>query len=322
MGTIAGIMADLKYGRSILLESIEGLSQRERTEKFIYNGWTVKDVLAHIIGWDEFVLNVLPLIVQDRADELSGVDADAFNQQSKAAWQDKTFAQVLHRVEATHQKILDFISALDHVEIDKRHERNGRVVTIRSYVIDIMMEHERAHALEIEEWRKQLDQAIDPIAIRESLLKSRAKFLTILDLFDEADVLDKTAVGIWSISDLVGHVADWEQIMLAGAHYIYDPSQPAVEPLADTIEEWNTIMAAERVDKSWPENYHDLQRMQMETDNFLASLKPGDWRLRGPYPWQETGTLAEIITHISEHYTDHLPDLEQWYAKKKHEPHP
>jgi len=322
MGTIASIIADLKYGRTMLLESFEGLSGRERTEMPVYDDWTIKDVLAHIIGWDEFVLEVLPLIVQDRADEIAGVDAEVLNRQSQLAWQDKTFAQVLAAVQSSHQQILDFVSALDHVEIDKRHKRNGRIVTIRSYVIDIMLEHERQHALEIEEWRKQLDQTLDPMAIREELLKSRAEFMNILDHFEDDDVLDKSAVGTWSISDVVGHLADWEKIMLDGAHHIYDPSQPAPLPLADNTQEWNAIMAAERVDKSWPENYHDLRRVQMETDSFVAALKPGDWRLRGPYPWPDTGTLAELITNIAEHYIDHLPGLEQWYAKKSHEPNP
>ena len=42
------------------------------------------------------------------------------------------------------------------IEIDKRHKRNGRTITIRSYVLDTKEEHERQHALEIEEWRKNL----------------------------------------------------------------------------------------------------------------------------------------------------------------------
>ena len=47
-------------------------------------------------------------------------------------------------------------------------------------------------------------------------------------------MLDKSAVGVWSISDLTGHVADWEWVVLKGAHHIYDPSQPAVAELGDS----------------------------------------------------------------------------------------
>ena len=140
--------------------------------------------------------------------------------------------------------------------------------------------------------------------------------MTLLDDFSEADVLDKSAVGDWSISDLTGHVADWEMVVLKGAYHIYDPSQPAGAELNDSFDEWNKIMAAERVDKTWPENYHDLQRVQKEIDDFIATLKPGDWRLRGPYPWSDFGTLAELVSTVAEHYTDHVPDLEQWHETR------
>ncbi len=322
MGSISDIISDLKFGRLTLLKSFEKLSYRERTEIPVYDDWTIKDILAHIIGWDQKVIKILPLIVQDRANEIPGVDTEAYNQKSKAVWHDKPFSQILAEIQVTHQQIVEFLSSLDHIEIDKRHDRHGRVVTIRGFVIDIMLEHERKHALEIEQWYKDIDQAIAPAVIRKTLLQNRVAFMNILDDFNEADVLDKSAVGSWSISTVVGHVADWERIMLNGAQHIYDPSQPAVTPLSDSIGEWSTEMAAQRVDKSWPENHRDLRRTQQDMNNFMAVLKPGDWRLRGNYPWPDYGTLAELIIHISEHYSDHIPALKQWYRKQYGEPNP
>jgi hypothetical protein len=47
----------------------------------------------------------------------------------------------------------------------------------------------------------------------------------------------------------------------------------------------------------------------------LVSLRPGDWTLRGPYPWpHDQGTLAELVWLMSEHYVDHIPDLQEWRA--------
>jgi hypothetical protein len=56
MSNISAIVSGLEYSRSELLKSIEGLSQRELTETPIYEDWTIKDVLAHVIGWDRRVL--------------------------------------------------------------------------------------------------------------------------------------------------------------------------------------------------------------------------------------------------------------------------
>lgn len=320
MGSIADIIAYLEYGRATLLKSLEGLSKREMTETPVYGEWTIKEVLAHVIGWDQRVVEVLPLVVQDRADEIPNVEVEAHNQQSIAAWREKSLAEVLATIKATHQQVLNSIAALDHIEIDKRHERKGRIITIRSYIIDIMIEHQREHAVEIGQWRKDLDEAIDPEAVRTFVRQSRDAFMTVLDQFDEADVLDKSAVGIWSISDVVAHIADWERLALEAAQHIKDPSQPPVQMTHDTIEDWNMALAAERTDKSWQENYHYLRQTYLATENFMATVGSEEWELRGPYPWFDQGTLAELLIQTAEHYTDHLPELERWYEEKHREP--
>jgi hypothetical protein len=156
MSSIPAIISYLEFGRSELLESIKGLSRRELTQIPIYDEWTVKDVLAHIIGWDQWVIGILPLILQNRADEIAEIDVEAQNRRSVEAWRDKSIDQVLTTLKLTHRQILETISAIDHVEIDLRRERKGRTITIRSYVIEVMVEHERQHAVEIEQWRETL----------------------------------------------------------------------------------------------------------------------------------------------------------------------
>jgi hypothetical protein len=159
MSSIPAIISYLEFGRSELLKSIEGLSRRELTQIPIYDEWTVKDVLAHVIGWDQWVLEILPLILQNRADEIAEVDAEAHNRRSVEAWRDKSVGEVLTTLKSTHQQIVDMISVIDHVEIDLRRERKDRTITIRSYVIEVMVEHERQHAVEIEQWREAFSLA-------------------------------------------------------------------------------------------------------------------------------------------------------------------
>jgi hypothetical protein len=316
MADIQTIISDLEYGRSQLLKSIDGLSQREMTETPIYEGWTVKDVLAHIIGWDQRTLQTLPLMLQNRAGEVTGVEVEEHNQESVVAWRDKPLTEVLAAMKSTHQQILDILSTVDHVEIDMRRERNGRIITVRSYVIDEMMEHDRKHALEIEQWRKGLDQSIDLEGIKSTWAHNQADFWAALEGLTEADLLDKAAVEGWSVKDVVGHLADWEQLILKAACHIYDPSEPEVPVFGESIEEMNQILAAKREDNSWQSERKYLRETQLALSEFLAKLKPGDCRLRGPYPWpDDQGTLAELISHASEHYVDHLPDIERWRKK-------
>jgi uncharacterized damage-inducible protein DinB len=313
MDSIETIISDLGYGRSQLLKSIEGLSQREMTEIPIYEGWTIKDVLAHIVGWDQRTVKTLPLIQQNRAGEIVGIEVEAHNRDSVAVWQEKSLTDVLAALKSTHRQILGILSTMDHVEIDMRRERNGRIITIRSYVIDVMMEHDRQHAVEIEQWRKELEQNIDPKAINAKLHQNQADFWSALEGLEEAALVDKRAVDGWSLKDVVGHIAAWEELMIQAAYHIYDPSRPAAALFGEDIESMNAIMAAKREANSWQTERQALQDTQAAMNEFLAKLLPGDYRLRGPYPWpDDQGTLAELITHAAEHYDDHRPDIERW----------
>jgi uncharacterized damage-inducible protein DinB len=296
------------------LQAIEGLSRKELTELPIYEGWTIKDVLAHVIGWDQRVLKTLPLMLQNRASEVASVEVDDFNRESVQSWRDKSLAEVLSEVQSTHQRILEILVGLDHKEIDMRRERHGRIITIRSYVIDVMIEHDREHAAEIELWRKNLEQSIDPRAIEANLAQKRAAFLAAIEDLNEAALLDKHVAGNWSVKDVVGHIADWERLMLNAARHIHDPSLPVVIPVT---EDENEIMASRRAKESWEKVFHDFSEVSQAVDSFVAGLKMGDWTLRGPYPWpSDQGTLAELLWHITSHYTDHTPDLERWRSQK------
>jgi uncharacterized damage-inducible protein DinB len=319
VSSIPAIISYLEFGRSELLQTVEGLSDRELTQIPIYESWTIKDVLAHVIGWDQWVIKNLPLILQNRASEIARVDAEAQNRRSLEAWQDKPLAEVLTTIKSTHQQIVDIISSLDHVEIDMRRERNGRTVTIRSYVIEVMVEHERQHAVEIEQWRIALEQAIDPETIKEILAQNRTKLLAAIEGLNDADLLDKTAVDSWSVKDVIGHIAYWEQQMLDGARHIHNPSLPTVSGLRtiDELDEWNEMMVAKQDSRSWQEVFAHLSETRQALQDFITKLKPADWLLRGPYPWPDQGTLAQLVTYVAEHDAEHLPALEKWCNEKK-----
>jgi uncharacterized peroxidase-related enzyme len=317
MSAIQTVISDLGYSRSQLLKVIEGLSNREMTHLPIYGEWTIKDVLAHVIGWDERVIKTLPLMLAHRASEIPDVEVDAHNRQSVAAWRDKSLAEVIVAIKATHRQIMQVLSKLDDLEIDMRRERYGRVITIRSYVVDVMMEHEREHALEIEQWRQTLKQNVDLKTLQHALARHQADFWLALEGLDEPDLLDKGAVGEWSIKDVTSHIADWEELILLAARHIYDLSLTEAPVLGSGFDEINNIIQTRRAGAAWQTERKRLRAIQLELEEFVAQLTPGDGALRGPYPWpNDQGTLTELITHAIEHYTDHLSDITHWRSQK------
>jgi len=314
MTSIKAIADDLNFSRTELLATLAGLSNRELTQLPVDGGWTAKEILAHIVGWDRRTLHALPLIVANRAGEVTGVDVEAHNRQAVAAYAGKSMAQLLADAQELHRQIVAFITGLDYPEIDRRRERNGRIITIRSYIIDIMVDHERRHTAELELWREKQAEAIDPAVLTANMRQQRSIFMEMLGrVTTAAHLTAKNAEGEWSVSDVVGHLADWEQLMLTAARHIHDPSLPPAQWVGKPETDWNALLAARRQANPFAQNRRDLLAVQSAVDEFVANLTPGDWRLRGPYPWpNDQGTLAELIFHLAEHYTDHILPLQQW----------
>ncbi len=314
MSDMDEIVSNLQFGRESLLKTVEGLSQRELTQLPVYDGWTVKDILAHIIGWDERARQNLHLLRQNQGDDIPALNPQTHNQESVAAWQDKSYAAVLAAVNTGHQQFLEDVSQLSLVDLDTRRTRHEHTVTIRSYVINMVIEHDQLHANDISTWRKQLDQNINPQAIIEHLHQQRTAFMTAVESLEEAQMTKKGTVGVWSIKDVIGHIADWERIMLQTAEHIYDPSLPPAMLHGNSIEEQNKMMAAQRDMKMNPPaaEVRYLKWNQANWDEFIEKLLPDDWRLRGGYAWDgDRGTLAEIVISIADHYEQHLADVSQ-----------
>ena len=162
MGSLESIVSDLEYGRAQVLQAVAGLSESEATELLVQTAeegegvWTVKDILAHLSGWDQRVVDIVPLIAQDRASEILPLEVERENKDFAAAWQDKSWNEALAAIKLSSQQVIQTISGLDYKQVDTRHERQGRQITIRSFVVDTLVEHDRHHAAEIKSWREQV----------------------------------------------------------------------------------------------------------------------------------------------------------------------
>jgi uncharacterized damage-inducible protein DinB len=62
-----------REGRSELFAALEDLSEKELTDIAVVGDWTVRDVLAHILAWEEVAVQRLELVAAGRASEIRWV---------------------------------------------------------------------------------------------------------------------------------------------------------------------------------------------------------------------------------------------------------
>jgi hypothetical protein len=108
---IQRLLTSLEAAWSALGDAYAGLSDGELVEPGVVDGWSVKDILAHITTWEQEALKHLPRVIAGgtppRYAAQGGIDA--FNARATAAGRQLSLAQVLRRRDQTHARLLDFI---------------------------------------------------------------------------------------------------------------------------------------------------------------------------------------------------------------------
>ena len=134
-----------------LKASYTGLSAEQLTEPGVTEGWSVRDILAHVTTWEEEALKYLPLILEGGTPPRYSVTyggIDAFNAAmtaQKARW---SLPEVLARLDDVHRRLVALVQAAPEAELvrDTRFRRRLRLDTYSHYP---------KHAEAIRTWRSR-----------------------------------------------------------------------------------------------------------------------------------------------------------------------
>lgn len=122
----------------------------EKTE--IYETWKMKEVLAHIYGWEDVTISALQAHAQGKVPTaLSEQGIDEYNAIMASSCQKLPYATIVHEWENTREQLKEVLSTYPE---DKFAQPLffpwGQTGTV-TQIIRIMIEHEHEHADEIRE---------------------------------------------------------------------------------------------------------------------------------------------------------------------------
>jgi hypothetical protein len=131
--------------------SYAGLSDAELMEPGVIGDWSVKDIIAHVTGWEQEALTHLPLILDGGKPPRYSVTyggIDAFNAQMMEQKRPLSLSEVLRQQDDTHRRLIDFIQSVpeDQFIRETRFRHRLRLDTYSHYP---------KHAEAIRQWRKQ-----------------------------------------------------------------------------------------------------------------------------------------------------------------------
>jgi len=143
------LMGKLEHAWQAFRQSFAGLTEDQMQLPGVVGDWSVKDIIAHVTGWEEEALKYLPLInlcvrPPRYTDMYGGIDA--FNAQMTEINRDLPLVDVLSRLEETHHQLVSYLETIpeEMIRTETRFRKRLRLDTYSHYP-----EHTRA----ILDWR-------------------------------------------------------------------------------------------------------------------------------------------------------------------------
>jgi uncharacterized damage-inducible protein DinB len=147
------LIAEMEQTRQSLLAAVACLSPAQRVQVFL-GTWSVKELLAHLAGWDDANLEAAQAVMAGRLPAFYAYkdrDWQTFNARLVAERRREDFSGLLALVETTHQKLVEFLRALPAEAFDKDYgvRYKGYRVTI-ARLLRSEMGDESTHRAQVE----------------------------------------------------------------------------------------------------------------------------------------------------------------------------
>ena len=144
---------DCTDGRTCLLEAVQGLKAEAFDIPNVVGSWSVRDCLAHLVGWDAWAVNAL-----ERS--AAGMPVGPFptereiNDAAPRDWIDRPIDDLLDMLRAIRDTMADRVSQLTDDERDVKSMAIDETQISVNELVDGLIEHDMEHAGQIRTWRK------------------------------------------------------------------------------------------------------------------------------------------------------------------------
>ena len=149
------IIAGLIDARECILGAASSLPAEKQDEVFL-GVWSVKDLLAHLAGWDYTNIEAAKEIL---AGQLPSFYAHhdrgwkSYNASLVAQYKQEDYAALLASVRGSHQELIDFLRTVPAEEFDKdRGLRAGRYKVTIARLLQVEISDEKKHCAQIREF--------------------------------------------------------------------------------------------------------------------------------------------------------------------------
>jgi hypothetical protein len=225
-------------------------------------------------------------------------------------WRDRPLEGILAELMAARSDWVAFLESLSDQQFFLPRSYCGHDWTFSEVPMQIQWGHDAEHAKEIASWREAegSEGGTGPIPVLLAALEAaRAELLSASVLAPESERATRPICGVWTLKDVLGHIADWEWYGVKGLRQMAEGQTPATEPIGD-LETWNTSHVEARRDQPWEAVCDDLHAARQALLEISTGMGEALMARSFPFPWGEEGTpyqwLGVFFAHDREHARD------------------
>ena len=143
------------------------------------------------------------------------------------------------------------------------------------------------------------------------LAESRRVLHQAIEGLSEEEMTRIQVEGVWTVKDVLGHIASWEETCLEPLRRYADGGPFQVEVIEDYLA-WNDEQAARKRDIPLDAILDELATVRQGLVEAASRLSAGQWRQRVPFSWGGQGTIAEVLDVFYRHELEHVRSIQQW----------
>lgn len=143
------------------------------------------------------------------------------------------------------------------------------------------------------------------------LAESRQTLRQAIQGLGEEEMTQVQVEGVWTIKDVLGHIASWEEICLEPLRPYADGKPFQVEDIKDYLNV-NQGLVDRKQDTSLDAILDEWDAIRQELTATASKLSAEQWEQKVISPWGDEGTVTEMLDELYEHELEHAHTIQQW----------
>lgn len=154
------LIEELQLSRREIETLLRGLNEEQMTEPGVMNGWSIKDILAHLARWEGEMVTALFQIKQgrrpSRADIESMDEVDRLNADWHQQDRERSLNLIVQDFRGLRKQTLRRVEEFSHQELNDPEQWDWlRGEPLHRWIAIDTFKHERQHAEFIRQWREE-----------------------------------------------------------------------------------------------------------------------------------------------------------------------